>query len=139
MPLENKRFLTEISGKLVEDKGYISKRLFEHLFVDGIQLITKLKNNMKGAQMSVAGKILLRKRVLIETINDELKNMEQVEHSKHRTFHNFFVNLMAGWRPIASSQRNHPSTCKLCRITNSYSFRVFSSNSRCLCNFSIYI
>ena len=95
-PLENKRFLAEIYGKLVGDKGYICQKLFEHLFVDGIQLITKLKNNMKGALMSVADKILLRKRALIETINDELKNMAQVEHSRHRAFHNFFVNLMAG-------------------------------------------
>lgn len=95
-PLENKRFLAEIYGKLVGDKGYISKRLFEQLFVDGIQLITKLKNNMKGALMSVADKVLLRKRAIIETVNDELKNIAQVEHSRHRAFHNFFVNLMAG-------------------------------------------
>ena len=48
-PLENKRFIEMIFDKLVADKGYISKNLFQKLFVDGIQLITKLKSNMKGA------------------------------------------------------------------------------------------
>ena len=61
-PLEYKAFVEFIYGKLVGDKGYISKNLFQRLFVDGIQLITKLKNNMKGALMSVSDKLLLRKR-----------------------------------------------------------------------------
>ncbi len=95
-PLENKRFLSEIYGKLVGDKGYISRQLFQHLFVDGIQLITKLKNNMKGALMSVSDRLLLRKRAIIETLNDELKNIAQIEHSRHRAIHNFIVNLLAG-------------------------------------------
>ena len=73
-PLEYKAFVEFIYGKLVGDKGYISKNLFEKLFVDGIQLITKLKSNMKGAMMSVSDKLLLRKRAIIETVNDELKN-----------------------------------------------------------------
>ena len=75
-------------------KGYISKNLFQRLFVDGIQLITKLKNNMKGALISVSDKLLLRKRAIIETVNDELKNIAQVEHSRHRCFDNFIVNLL---------------------------------------------
>ena len=83
-----------IYGKLVADKGYIGKNLFQRLFVDGIQLITKLKNNMKGALISVADKLLLRKRAIIETVNDELKNIAQVEHSRHRCFDNFIVNML---------------------------------------------
>ena len=93
-PLEYKAFVEFIYGKLVEDKGYISKNLFQRLFVDGIQLITKLKNNMKGALMSVSDKLLLRKRAIIETVNDELKNIAQVEHSRHRSFDNFIVNTL---------------------------------------------
>ena len=77
---------------MVGDKGYISKELFNRLFVDGIQLITKLSNNMKGAVMSVSDKLLLRKRAIIETVNDELQNIAQVEHSRHRCFENFIVN-----------------------------------------------
>lgn len=93
-PLEYKAFIDFIYGKRVADKGYIGKNLFQRLFVDGIQLITKLKTNMKGALMSVSDKILLRKRAIIETVNDELKNIAQVEHSRHRCFDNFIINLL---------------------------------------------
>ena len=70
--------------------------LFSKLFVDGIQLVTKLKSNMKGQIMTISDRVLLRKRALIETINDELKNMAQIEHSRHRSVTGFTVNLMAG-------------------------------------------
>ena len=95
-PLRDKSFLEQIFGKLVGDKGYICKDLFSKLFVDGIQLITKLKSNMKGQIMTIGDRLLLRKRALIETINDELKNMAQIEHSRHRSVVGFTVNLMAG-------------------------------------------
>lgn len=94
-PLEYKTFVDFIYGRLVADKGYIGKNLFQKLFVDGIQLITKLKSNMKGALMRVSDKLLLRKRAIIETVNDELKNIAQVEHSRHRCFDNFVVNTLA--------------------------------------------
>ncbi len=93
-PLEYKAFVNFIYGKLVGDKGYISKNLFNRLFVDGIQLITKLKSNMKGSIMKISDRLLLRKRAIIETINDELKNIAQVEHSRHRSFDNFIVNTL---------------------------------------------
>ena len=86
--------LDYIYGKLFGDKGYIDKNLFQRLFIDGIQLITKLKSNMKGTLMSVSDRLLLRKRAIIETVNDELKNIAQVEHSRHRCFDNFIVNLL---------------------------------------------
>ena len=54
--LEYKAFMEFIHGKLVGDKEYISNNLFERLFVDGIQLITKLKSNIKGALMSFSSK-----------------------------------------------------------------------------------
>ena len=95
-PLRNRSFIERIFGKLVGDKGYICKDLFSRLFVDGIQLITKLKSNMKGQLMTISDKILLRKRALIETINDELKNIAQIEHSRHRSVVGFTVNLIAG-------------------------------------------
>jgi hypothetical protein len=87
-------FVELLYGKLVGDKGYIGKELFQKLFVNGIQLITKLKSNMKGALMSVSDKLLLRKRAIIETVNDELKNIAQIEHSRHRCFDNFIVNIL---------------------------------------------
>ena len=63
-------------------------------FVDEIQFITKLKSNIEGALMSVSDRLLLRKRTIIETVNDELKNIAQLEHSKHRCFDNFIVKLL---------------------------------------------
>ena len=63
-PLEYKAFIDFIYGKSVGDKGYISKNPFQRLFVDGIQLITKLESNMKGALMSVSDRLLLRKEPL---------------------------------------------------------------------------
>ena len=80
-PLKYNAFVEFLYGKLVGDKGYIGKELFQRLFVNGIQLITKLKSNMKRALMSVSDKLLLRKRAIIETVNDELKNIAQIEHS----------------------------------------------------------
>jgi hypothetical protein len=94
-PLKNERFIKAIKGKLFGDKGYISAKLSELLFVDGIQLITGLRNKMKNCLMSLEDKILLRKRSVIETINDELKNMCHAEHSRHRSFKNFISNTIS--------------------------------------------
>ena len=94
-PLKEGVFLKNIKGKLCGDRGYIGQALFEQLFVNGIQLVTKVKNNMKNSLMSVADKILLRKRAVIETVNDELKNIAQIEHSRHRSFDNFIANAIS--------------------------------------------
>ena len=95
-PLKDLNFLKKIAGKLFADKGYISQKLVENLFIDGIQLITGIRNNMKNQIMSMYDKIMLRKRSIIETVNDELKNICQIEHSRHRSFHNFISNLISG-------------------------------------------
>jgi hypothetical protein len=94
-PLKNKSFHDKIFGKLFGDKGYICKSLFEQLFIDGIHLITKLRKNMKNCLMHIQDKIILKKRALIETVNDELKNICQVEHTRHRSFGNFLTNLLS--------------------------------------------
>lgn len=95
-PLISGKLLKEIWGKLFGDRGYISQTLFQTLFVDGIHLITKIRKNMKNSLMNINDKILLRKRALIETINDELKNICQIEHSRHRSVVNFVSNTIAG-------------------------------------------
>ena len=94
-PLKQERFLKNIKGKLCADKGYIGQALFENLFLVGIQLLTKVKSNMRNSLMTVADKILLRKRALIETVNDELKNIAQIEHSRHHSFNNFIANSLS--------------------------------------------
>ena len=95
-PLHDKSFIRKLYGKLFADKGYIDKKLMKGLFTDGIHLITQIKNNMKNSLMTVSDKILLRKRSIIETVNDELKNICQIEHSRHRSFGNFMTNLISG-------------------------------------------
>lgn len=94
-PLKSMDFHKRIFGKLFGDKGYISKDLFEQLFIDGVHLITKIKKNMKNALMLLHDKIMLRKRALIESVNDELKNICQIEHTRHRSFDNFIINILS--------------------------------------------
>lgn len=83
-------------GKLFGDKGYISQSLFEKLLAKGVKLVTGMRSNMKNRLMELEEKILLRKRSLIETVNDTLKNVCQIEHSRHRSPLNFLAHLIAG-------------------------------------------
>ena len=85
----------DIFGKLFGDKGYLSSKLFEILWDKGIQLITKIKKNMKNKLMPLIDKLLLRKRAIIESINDQLKNISQLEHTRHRSPVNAMVNWIA--------------------------------------------
>jgi len=94
-PLKEDNFLKKIFGSLYADKGYISKELTTLLFDQDIHLVTGIRNNMKNVIMTLKDKILLRKRSVIETINDQLKNIAQAEHSRHRSFGNFITNLVA--------------------------------------------
>ena len=91
-------------GKLVGDRGYLSQKLFEQLFAQGLQLITPLRKNMQNRLVVLEDKLLTRKRFIIETIIDQLKNISQIEHTRHRSTTNFLVNLIAGliaytWQP----------------------------------------
>ena len=95
-PLKQGNILKKIWGKLYGDKGYVSKKLTQTLFNDGIHLVTGIRKNMKNQLMPLFDKIMLRKRSIIETINDQLKNICMIEHSRHRSFHNFINNLIAG-------------------------------------------
>jgi hypothetical protein len=83
-------------GKLFGDRGYISKDLFAALWDQGTQLVTGTRRNMKNKLLPLMDKIMLRGRGIIETINDQLKNIEQIEHTRHRSPTNFGVNLISG-------------------------------------------
>lgn len=88
--------LQGVKGKLYADKGYISQELFRNLFNKGITLVTSIRKNMKNRLMPLIDKLLLRKRSVIETINDQLKNICDIEHTRHRSYRNFCVNMVAG-------------------------------------------
>ena len=91
------RLVRRLFGKLFGDKGYISAALAEQLLVtQGLHLITKLRKNMCNVLMPLADKLLLRKRAIIESINDQLKNICQIEHTRHRSPLNFLAHLFAG-------------------------------------------
>ncbi|MEL6559005.1 MAG: transposase, partial [Bacteroidota bacterium] len=86
----------KLFGKLFGDKGYIGKELFKNLFFRGVHLVTKLKKNMKSKNVTpIMDAILLRKRAVCESIIDQLKNIFQIEHSRHRSPSNFLNNLFA--------------------------------------------
>lgn len=91
-----KDLLKDIKGKIFGDRGYLSKSLFEELYANGTQLITNIKNNMKNKLLTLEDKYLLRKRFIIETIFDLLKNGGDIDHSRHRSPTNCFVHLIAG-------------------------------------------
>ena len=86
----------DIFGKLFGDKGYISSEVGRNLLKRGLELFTTIRSNMKQKLMSLGDKILLRKRSLIETVNDQLKNISQIEHTRHRSIGNFLVNMLGG-------------------------------------------
>ena len=86
----------DLFGKLFGDRGYIAGWLHEALWEEGVELVTHIRSNMKNRLLPLFDKLMLRKRALIETVHDQLKNISQVEHSRHRSVVNFAVNLVAG-------------------------------------------
>lgn len=88
--------VNNVTGQLYADKGYLSNSLKEQLKDMGISLITKVRRNMKAVTNTEFEKAVLSKRSVIETVFDELKNLCQIEHTRHRSINNFVVNLLSG-------------------------------------------
>lgn len=112
-------------GTLYADKGYVSKPLHASLLKHGIRLVTRLKKNMKPIYFSAFDTALLKYRALIETVNDQLKNLSQIEHTRHRSYFNFTVNLMAGI--VAYCLQPKKPSIKLNKIEQ-HSLKPFESN-----------
>jgi transposase len=105
------QLLQRLFGKVFGDRGYVSQKLALRLWQDlGIQLITKLKRNMKNRLMDLSDKLLLRRRAIIESVIDQLKNISQIEHSRHRSPVNCLVNLVCGLIAYCH-QPKKPSLC----------------------------
>jgi hypothetical protein len=91
------RLVAHLFGKLFGDKGYLSQPLADQLMEDyALELVTKARSNMKAKIQDEFDKFLLRKRAIIESIYDQLKNISQIEHTRHRSLVGFMVNLLAG-------------------------------------------
>lgn len=100
--------LEQLWGKLFADKGYIAQWLTDLLAEHDLHLITKVKKNMRNQRLPDLDKLLLRKRAIIETVTDQLKNISQIEHTRHRSFANLLGNVVAGliaytWQPTKPS------------------------------------
>jgi len=107
-----------VMGKLFGDKGYISKALFEELLSRGLQLITGIRKNMKNHLMLLWDKLMLRKRSMIESINNQLKNVFQIEHTRHRSSFNGFINILCAliafiFHPSKPSIEMNPEEIKM--------------------------
>lgn len=97
-----------LTGKLYGDKGYLGKALASELWENGVELVTNVRKNMKKKAMALWDRAMLKKRFIIETINDQLKNISYVEHSRHRSLSGFMINMLGGL--IAYSlKENKPS------------------------------
>ena len=97
-----------IKGKLYGDKGYISSKLTQQLNKKGVHLITGIRKNMKNKLLPLYDKLMLKKRFIIETVNGQLKEVSQIQHTRHRSPSQFVVNLLAGliayqFKPIKPS------------------------------------
>ena len=98
--LDDRQPISEMAGalfgKLYGDKGYISQALTGELLEKGVELITTVRKNMKKKFISLWDRAILKKRFIIETVNDQLKNISYIEHSRHRSAHGFMLNLLGG-------------------------------------------
>ena len=84
-----------LKGKCYADKAYIGKEIFAKLWKNGLHLVVGIRSNMKNYLMPFIDKMLLRKRFLIETVFGVLKTDMNLEHSRHRSPINAFINIMA--------------------------------------------
>lgn len=88
------KLVKALIGNLFGDRGYTSKKLARLLASQEVHLITTLKKNMKAQAIGAFDQLMRRKRSLIETINDQLKNIFDLEHSCHRSLFNYLSNIV---------------------------------------------
>jgi len=82
----------DLTGLLFGDKGYLSKELFLNLLKRALKLVTGIKKNklMIGYE-----KMMLRKRYLVETVFDYLKNKLMLKHTRHRSPTNMLIHIIS--------------------------------------------
>ncbi len=120
-----KEWVKGLTGHLYGDKGYLSQALSDELEAEGRTLITSVRRNMKAKFLSLWDKIMLRKRFLIETVNDKLKNISQIEHSRHRSIVGFLLEVVSGliaytFQPKKPSLNLRDSEIAILRLINNF-------------------
>ena len=96
----------KVTGTVFGDRGSIWQALFADLFAHGGQLLTTLRQGRKNKLLPMLDKVLLRKRSVIETVNDQLKNISPIDHSRHPSVATFLVNLVAGLSAYSYQPKN---------------------------------
>ena len=89
------KLMEGLKGWLFGDKGYLGQNLAKKLREQAIEIFTKVKKNMKKPDMTGPQKQLLKKRGIVETVIDQLKNVCQMEHTRHRSPINALVNIVS--------------------------------------------
>lgn len=107
---------------LIED--IFPKHLEKFFLLMVFIVVTKLRNKMKGGEIPFQDKINLCKRAVIESVNDELRVISQIEHTRHRSFINFITNLIAGLLVYSFLLKNLQFTMK--EMIN-FNFNYFDS------------
>ena len=90
-----KLMINGIFGKIYADRGYLGKQFFKDLFAKGIQVITRIRKNMKNKLLHVADKICLKKRMIIESIFSSIKSCGTFVHSRHRNIVNALCHILS--------------------------------------------
>jgi hypothetical protein len=102
----------EIFGKLFGDKGYLVRaEVYQKLYENGVQLITKIKKNMKNKFYNLHDALMLKKRGVVESVGNVLKNVLSIEHSRHRSVAGVFVHIFSSLIAYAFKEKK-PSIFK---------------------------
>lgn len=98
--------MQNIFGKVYGDKGYLlNKELYEKLYSGGVQIITKIRKNMKNILMDMTDKLLLRKRGVVESVGAIFKEDCNMEHSRYRNPMTLFINVCSGLMAYAFREK----------------------------------
>lgn len=83
-----------LKGFLYGDKGYLTS-LKSKFKERGLNLITKVRKNMKKQYLTPEQKYYLKHRGIVESVFDLAKHLCQIEHSRHRKEGNFITNALS--------------------------------------------
>jgi len=98
--------MQNIFGKVYGDKGYLlNKELYEKLYYGGVQIITKIRKNMKNILMDISDKLMLKKRGLVESVGAIFKEDCNMEHSRYRNPMTLFINVCSGLMAYAFREK----------------------------------
>lgn len=91
-----KRIFQSLKGFVFADKGFISQHAFEHFYHLGLKIVTTIRSNMKNKLMPLFEKLLRKKRGIIESVNDLLMTLCDIDHTRHRSPVNALTHILSG-------------------------------------------